>query len=175
MHKKVFSIVLIVTVSLFFACDVEDIVYQLTRMTQDELNDLYGNSEPGPIPVGESEGTVIFAAGTVLEPLLQLKLGRLWHGKMFKIGENGEHYVENLVLDGREMFPGDVYYGDSLYDSNETIIIDYSKLSPPPVNLIQDEIRLVEEDVYLGQMWMKKRDADYAFIGNFVCDFRGVE
>ena len=175
MHKKLFSIVLIVSVPLFFACDVEDIVYQLTRMTQDELNFLYENTEPGPIPVGESEGTVIFSAGTVLEPYLQLQLGRLWQGKTFKIGENGEHCVENMILDGREMFPADVYYGDSLYDGDETIIIDYSKLSPPPANLIQDEIRLVEEDVYLGQMWTQKEDGDYTFIGNFVCDLRGVE
>ncbi|MHA2404747.1 MAG: hypothetical protein ACXADH_17250 [Candidatus Kariarchaeaceae archaeon] len=175
MYKKLFSIVLIVSVSLFFACDVGDIVYQLTRMTQDELNYLYENSEPGPIPVGESEGTVIFAAGTVFEPCLQLLLGRLWQGKTFQVGENDEPYVENLILYVREMFPADVYYGDSLYDGNETIIIDYSKLSPPPVNLIQDEIRLIEEDVYLGQMWMKNEDGDYVFIGNFVCDLRGVE
>lgn len=175
MYKKLFSILLILSVSLFFACGVEDIVWQLTLMNQDELNDLYGNLEPGPIPVGESKGTVIVGNGRV-NPRLQLWLLFLWHGKTFKVGENEEYYLVNRVgLRNLEKFPADVYYGDSVYDGNEAIILDYSKDLPPDVPLVQDEMRLVEEDVYLGQAWAQKKDGDWVFLINFVCDLRETE
>jgi hypothetical protein len=41
-------------------------VPQLLRMSQKELDDLFSASEPGPIPDGEADGSVIIAPGSAI-------------------------------------------------------------------------------------------------------------
>ena len=64
----------------------------------------------------------------------------------------------------------DVYEGESLFDGNKSIIIDYSKKSLLFKN-VRDEIREVSNGLFLGRMyWKPWFGGTYSYI-LFVLDF----
>jgi hypothetical protein len=120
----------------------------LLEMSHDELDELFRASPAGPIPMGEGEGTVIFAPDTPVSDVAA-KLVHLiaWKGKVFdpargelrnEIGPTGAHAVRAKV-----------YYAESWFDQKLAIILDYSK-SSLLAHWIRDEIRLVVPGLYLG-------------------------
>ncbi len=136
----------------------------LLAMTQAQLDDLFRNAEPGPIPDGDADGTAILAAGTKLEsPGARLAHRLAWRGKVFdakrgtllnKVTPLSIHLIRALV-----------YRDTSWFDGNEAIILDYSKTSLV-AKMIRDEIREVSPGLYLGQVfWDRLR------ICNFALDF----
>jgi hypothetical protein len=137
----------------------------LLKMSHDELDELFRASPAGPIPMGEGEGTVIFAPDTPVSDVAA-KLAHLiaWKGKVFdpargelrnEIGPTGAHAVRAKV-----------YYAESWFDQKQAIILDYSKTSLL-AHWIRDEIRLVVPGLYLGIVYW-----DGHKILNFALHFR---
>lgn len=123
----------------------------LLAMSQAEVDDLFRRSDPGPVPSGEGEGTVIIAPGTTLS-VVAAELARLlaWKGKVFdpakcallnEIGPFG-HLGVSATID----------LGTSLFDGRPAIVLDYSQ-SALLARRIRDELRQVGPGLYLGIAW----------------------
>ena len=128
----------------------------------EELDRLYRNASPAPIPEGDTRGMAVAHPGSILSPFEQVFFRAFWAGKVFQRQKNGTSRLVNKTPIGR-MIPADVRLGDSLIDDRKTIIIDYSADASIPVvgglvSRIRDEIRCVAPDLYLGYAFVKKRD-----------------
>jgi hypothetical protein len=120
----------------------------LLDMSQEELDELFRQAEPGPIPVGEGDGTVIFAPDTpVAETAAKLANLIAWKGKVFD-PVKGE--LRNEVGPfGDLAIRAKVYLDESWFDGKPAIILDYSKTSLV-AKWIRDEIREIAPGLYLG-------------------------
>jgi len=126
-------------------------VPELLRMSQDELDALFRQSEAGEIPRGEAEGTVLIQPGTDLAgPAAKVVHFLVWQGKVFD-PDKGE--LRNEVLPfGLHAIRAKVYRDASWLDDKEAIILDYSDTSLV-AHWIRDEIRTVGPGVYLGLVY----------------------
>ncbi|HEY1295764.1 MAG TPA: hypothetical protein VGJ60_22030 [Chloroflexota bacterium] len=123
-------------------------LYDLTTMSQTELDDLFRRGPMGELPDGDAQGTAIVAPGTELEwPILTLTRWLAWQGKVFyrpqgylfnKVGPLGFHLVKARV-----------YVAPSWFDTQPAIILDYSKTSLV-AHKVRDEIREVSPGTFLG-------------------------
>jgi hypothetical protein len=123
----------------------------LLSQTQAQLEQLFGQSESGPIPNGPAKGTAIVAPGTVFTHEVAEAVSLfVWQGKSF----DGPHGVlRNRVLAfGLNAIVAEVYKGPSLVDGRECIVLDYSKTSLV-AKWIRDEIRLIGPGIYLGRVY----------------------
>ena len=134
---------------------------QLMKMSQAELDDLFRNSPPGPIPDGEAEGTAIIAPGTALEETAAKFIHFFaWQGKVFDAAK-GE-LRNRISLFGVHAIIAKVYQDKSWFDEKDCIALDYSKTSLL-AHWIRDEIRQVGPGVYLGIVfWGRKKLIDFA-------------
>ena len=133
----------------------------LLDLSHEELDELFRKADPGPIPVGEGEGTVIFAPDTaVAETAAKLAHLIAWKGKVFD-PEKGE--LRNEVGPfGDLAIRAKVYLDTSWFDGRPAIILDYSKTSLV-AHWIRDEIRLVAPRTYLGIVyWERTKILDFA-------------
>jgi hypothetical protein len=137
----------------------------LIDMSQAELDDLFRSAEPGPIPDGEGDGTVIFAPDTPVSDTAA-KLAHLlaWKGKVFDAAA-GELRNE-IGPTGALAIRAKVYVEDSWFDGKPAIVLDYSKTSLV-AHWIRDEIRQVAPGLYLGIVYW-----DDDKILNFSLQFR---
>jgi hypothetical protein len=127
-------------------------VDDLLRMTVEQLDALFSESEAGPIPDGPSVGTALIAPGTDVAGLLA-KLARLiWEGKVFDAKDGT---LINLI-GGHKAVVAKVYYGPSLFDGKQCIVLDYSH-SSPVVEHIRDEIRRIDVGFYLGKVYWEEK------------------
>jgi len=136
-------------------------VAQLLKMSQQELDDLFKQSESGPIPDGPAKGTAIIAPGTTFSPEIAEAINVFaWQGKTF----DAQHGVlrNKISAFGLNAIVAEVYKAPSWLDQKECIVLDYSKTSIV-AQWIRDEIRLVAPNAYLGKVyWGKKRLIDFA-------------
>ena len=136
-------------------------VSTLLRMSQQELDDLFTKTEPGPIPDGPAKGTAIIAPGTTFSTEIAEAINLFaWQGKTF----DGQHGVlrNKISLFGLNAIVAEVYKGPSWLDQKECIVLDYSKTSTV-AQWIRDEIRQIASDTYLGKVyWGRKRLIDFA-------------
>ncbi len=136
----------------------------LMKMSQAELDELYKNSPIGSIPDGDSKGTAIVAAGSLLGQILSSIIKLLvWQGKVFY---RDQEFLVNKISPFRlKAIKAQVYRGDSWFCDGESIILDYSKTSFV-AQKIRDEIREVAPGIYLGHAyWGKTR------VLGFILDF----
>lgn len=136
-------------------------VAQLLAMSQTDLDKLFTDSEAGPIPDGEGEGTAIVAAGTAFTPEIASFINLFaWQGKIFD-AQSG--LLRNRILPfGLSAIIAKVYLAPSWLDSKECIVLDYSETSLL-AHWIRDEIRLIGPNLYLGKVyWGKDRLIDFA-------------
>ena len=136
-------------------------VPQLLETSSDDLDELYRNSDPGDIPRGEAEGTVLVAPGTELEgPAAKVVHYLIWQGKVFD-PEKGELRNEILPF-GVKAVRAKVYKDPSWLDQKETIVLDYAQTSLV-AHWIRDEIRGVAPSLYLGLVyWERDRILHFA-------------
>jgi hypothetical protein len=126
----------------------------LVRMSQDELDALFRQSEAGEIPRGEGKGTVLVAPGTALAgPAAKVVHYLVWQGKVFD-PDKGELRNEILPF-GLHAVRAKVYHGASWLDGKDAIVLDYSHTSLV-AHWIRDEIRTVAPGVYLGVVYWDK-------------------
>ena len=133
---------------------------QLLGMSQKALDDLFMASPAGPIPNGQAEGTAIIAPGTVFCPEIAKFINVFtWQGKTFDAAHG---VLTNRILAiGLNAIVAEVYVGASWLDGKDCIVLDYSKTSLL-AEWIRDEIRLVDQNVYLGVVyWEKIRLIDF--------------
>ena len=133
----------------------------LLEMSQDQLDDLFRNAPPGPIPKGDADGTAIIAAGTALQgPGARLAHWLAWRGKVFD--PSGGTLVNKITPLNIHAIKAQVYRQESWFDGQDAIILDYSRASLLARN-IRDEIREVAPGLYLGQVyWRKLRVCNFA-------------
>jgi hypothetical protein len=149
-----------------FASDFESItVDELRVMRQGDLDATYQSAEAGPLPDGDSKGTAVFFPGSIINTPTQLLAALFWQGKVF---DTDDGILVNKVV-GFKAIKAEVFYGESLFDGGESIIIDYSRTSIV-ANRIRDEIRMVAPGIYLGRAYMRTLLADIMVV-NFVLDF----
>lgn len=136
-------------------------VDQLLHMSQSELDDLFKNTEAGPIPNGPAKGTAIIAPGTVFSREIAEFVNLFaWKGKTFD-AERGVLTNRISVL-GFNAIVATVYKDKSWLDGKECIVLDYSKTSLV-AQWIRDEIRQIGPDLYLGKVyWERKRLIDFS-------------
>jgi hypothetical protein len=120
-------------------------------MTAVQLDALFQERPAGPVPTGDSRGTIIFMPGTRLAVLVNKILGALaWRGKVFR-PETGDlkNKVSPLAI---QAVRARVYEAPSWLDDRPCVVLDYSQTSKV-AGWIRDEIREVEPGVYLGIVW----------------------
>ena len=125
---------------------------QLLKMSPEQLDELFGQSDAGPMPDGEGTGTAMVCPGTWLAKVIAwLARWFLWQGKVFnaKTGclKNRIGPFSLLLIKAK------VFAGPSLYDKRNCIVIDYSKTSFV-AGMVRDEIRTVAPGLYLGKVFM---------------------
>jgi hypothetical protein len=137
---------------------------QLIAMSQQQLDDLFRASPPGPLPTGECRGTAIIAPGTTYsQEIAQAVNVFAWQGKTFD-GPRGI-LTNRITPFGVNAIVAEVYVAPSWLDGKDCIVLDYSKTSIL-AHWIRDEIRLVAPNLYLGIVyWSKQR------LINFSLDF----
>ena len=137
----------------------------LTKMSQQELDDLFSRSQSGPIPEGDSLGTAIVWPGTFWSRLIaRFVHGLAWQGKVFTENPEGggATLVNKIGPAGTHVVVARVYYTESWLDGKQCIVLDYSKTSLF-ARKIRDEIREVAPHLYLGKVWWgKTRLIDFA-------------
>ncbi len=129
----------------------------LLRMPRKGLDDVFRSSPAGPIPDGRSRGTAIVFPGSWLDLIPRWFVRLLvWKGKAFWRVDEGSA-LKNLISPfGFKLFEAKVYKEESWFADGEAVILDYSK-SSFLVRMIRDEIRLVGDGLYLGQVFLGKR------------------
>lgn len=133
----------------------------LLNMNAEQLDDLFKESPPGPIPDGEAEGRAIIAPGTDLAgPLSKFIHLFTWQGKVFDAKRG---FLRNSILPfGLKAIIAMVGVDKSWLDGKDCIVLDYSDTSIS-AHWIRDEIRLVSPDLYLGIVyWGKTRLIHFA-------------
>jgi hypothetical protein len=127
---------------------------QLFAMTQAQLDQLFTNSQPGPIPDGEAKGTAIIAPGTAFSSeIAEFVSFFAWQGKTFD-GKRGV-LTNRITPFGLNAIVAEVYNDKSWFDQKPCIVLDYSKTSLV-AHWIRDEIRQVGPGFYLGLVYWDK-------------------
>jgi hypothetical protein len=135
-------------------------VAQLLNMQQSQLDDLFKQSPPGPIPNGEAKGTAIIAPGTVFSPEIAAIINVFaWQGKTFDAKKGV--LTNRISVLGLNAIVANVYVDASWLDGKPCVVLDYSKTSLV-AQWIRDEIRQVGPGFYLGKVyWEKARLIDF--------------
>ena len=140
-------------------------VSQLLKMSQAELDALFTQSEAGPIPDGQADGTAIVAPGASFsENIAKFVSVFAWQGKVFDAKAG---LLRNRIGPfGLNAIIAKVYKAPSWLDGKECIVLDYSETSMV-AHWIRDEIRLIEPPgLYLGKV-----DRDKARLIDFALQF----
>ena len=141
-------------------------VAQLLKMSTTELDKLFGESKPGPLPNGEAEGTAIVDAGTTKAPEFAKLINHfVWQGKIFDAKKGT--LVNHIGPFGMKAILAKVYLGDSLIDKKPCIVLDYSDTSVV-AHWIRDEIREIAPNTYLGPVYWDNKKLFY-----FALHFKG--
>ena len=136
-------------------------VKQLLTMSQAQLDQLFTDSTAGAIPNGEADGTAIVAPGTTYSAEIAKFINLFaWQGKTFDASRGV--LTNRLVPFGLNAIIARVYKAPSWLDNKECIVLDYSETSFV-AHWIRDEIRRIDEGLYLGKVyWDKSRLIDFA-------------
>ena len=141
-------------------------VNNLLKMSTADLDKLFGDSPPGPIPAGEAKGTAIVGPGTSTSDEIAAFVNAFaWQGKIFDPATGT--LVNHLGPVGTEGILAKVYVGNSLIDGKPCIVLDYSKTSLAAKH-IRDEIRMIGPNTYLGPVYWDNKKLFY-----FALQFKG--
>src|SRR3954466_257918 len=135
--------------------------HEFLKMSGDQLDEIFRNSQAGNIPVGEGEGVAIIAPATPISDEIAWCVNVFtWKGKVFD-PVKGE--LRNKILPlGHKAIVAKVYKDKSWFDGKVCIVLDYSKTSLI-AKWIRDESREVAPGIYLGIVfWGKKKLIHFA-------------
>jgi hypothetical protein len=135
--------------------------HEFLKMSSEQLDEMFRNSDAGNIPQGEGNGVAIIAPGTNISDEIAWFVNVFtWKGKVFD-PVKGE--LRNKILPmGAKAIVAKVYKDKSWFDQKECIVLDYSKTSLV-AHYIRDEIREVSPGIYLGLVfWGQKKLIHFA-------------
>ena len=138
-------------------------VAKLSKMSKEQLDELFKSHSPGEIPIGDTYGRAIIVPGTKFDKILATFIRWfIWQGKHF---DPVTGTLRNKVsIFSIRAIKADVYKDKSWMDGKETIVLDYSKTSFV-AQKVRDEIREVEPGLYLGKAyWGQKRLIDFTLV-----------
>ncbi len=127
---------------------------ELVEKSKSELDELF---REGTVPdedevQGATTGRVLAGRGALrLEPVRQVVNNPLlpWKGKKVD-GYRGSNRFEVGPID-HTLFEFETYVDDSISDDGEVLVLDYDQPeNPPGIRQIRDELRKVDDDLYLG-------------------------
>ena len=141
-------------------------VNNLLKMSEADLDKLFSDSPPGPIPAGEAKGTAIVGPGSSTSDEIAAFINTFaWQGKIFDPVTGT--LVNHLGPVGTQGILAKVYVGKSLIDGKDCIVLDYSKTSLAAKH-IRDEIRMIGPNTYLGPVYWDNKKLFY-----FALQFKG--
>lgn len=140
-------------------------VAEMRSMSQSELDQVYAEASTGTMPDGESQGTAVFFPGSLINVPAQYLASIFWQGKVF---DTEDGVLVNKVF-GFKAIKAELYFGESLFDGGDSIIIDYANTSIL-AHPIRDEIREVSPGVYLGRAYARTWIGDFMVV-NFILNF----
>ncbi len=119
------------------------------------LDDLFRQSPAGPIPDGDTVGTLLAWPGTRLaKPLAVLVHAIAWQGKVL---DRRKGLLRNKVTPLRlRLVKARLSVDTSWVDGRDCVLIDYSTTSLV-ARMVRDEIRLIRPGLYLGVVWLWRR------------------
>lgn len=119
------------------------------------LDLLFRQSEAGPIPDGDTRGTLLAWPGTWLaKPLALLVRVIIWQGKVL---DRREGVLRNKVTPfGLRLVKARLSIASSWVDDGDCVLIDYSTTSYL-ARMVRDEIRQVGPGLYLGVVWLWRK------------------
>ena len=123
----------------------------LVRMEKCELERLYCQGRPCPVPQGCTRGKAISCPGTVFAVPASKVMGLAWKGKIF---DPCESTMINRWCN-KTSRPAKVYVAESWFDGKPSIIMDYCGMSEKWGD-VRDEIREVAPGLYLGLMYKRR-------------------
>jgi hypothetical protein len=119
----------------------------LVTLSAPQLDQLYRQAEPGPVPPGKVRGRALYPDARF--PRARSNAARLaWQGKVF----DPETSTATNKFFGVRAIKGNVYAGPSWLDSRPSMILDYEGTSRI-YGAYRDEIRQVAPGLYLGLMY----------------------
>ncbi len=119
----------------------------LAGLSTPQLEALYRQSGPGPVPAGKVRGLALYPESRY--PRAKSKAARVaWQGKVF---DPASGTATNRFF-GVRAIKGAVYSGQSWLDGGPSMILDYRNMSKVYSNY-RDEIRQVAPGLYLGLMY----------------------
>jgi hypothetical protein len=141
-------------------CSLEE----LTRLSWQELEQLYRQSGPGTIPAGYTRGRALYDPQAPLTATRSRVTRLLWHGKHFNAADG------TLVNQwcGFKAIRAEVCYGPSWLDGGLSVVMDYGNTSRVWAD-VRDEVREVAPGLYLGAMF-RRRGAEAQFKMFFVLE-----
>jgi hypothetical protein len=119
------------------------------------LDLLFRQSEAGPIPDGDTRGTLLAWPGTWLaKPLALLVRVIIWQGKVL---DRREGVLRNKVTPfGLRLVKARLSVASSWVDDGDCVLIDYSTTSFL-ARMVRDEIRQIGPGLYLGVVWLWRK------------------
>jgi hypothetical protein len=128
----------------------------LLAMPTAQLDHLFAQAPPGPIPNGEAQGTALIDPGSARSlEFAEFVKHFAWQGKVFDARRG--LLVNHITVFGISAILAKVYLGNSLVDGKPCIVLDYSETSLVAKH-IRDEIRNIAPNTYLGPVyWDEKR------------------
>ncbi|HWG43827.1 MAG TPA: hypothetical protein VN688_13705 [Gemmataceae bacterium] len=125
---------------------------QLACMNWGDLEQLYRQAGPGPIPTGYLRGRTIYCPDARFSSS-QSKISKaLWHGKHFC----PEATLVNQWCLGIRAVRARICLGESWLDGQPSILMDYRGMSHVIWKDVRDEIREIAPGLYLGIMYRCK-------------------
>jgi hypothetical protein len=119
----------------------------LVALSAPQLDQLYRQSGPGPVPTGKVVGRALYPDARF--PRARSNAARVaWQGKVF---DPSTSTATNKFF-GVKAIKGNVYAAPSWLDGNPSMILDYEGTSRIYGNY-RDEIRQVAPGLYLGLMY----------------------
>ena len=119
----------------------------LASLSSAQLEGLYRQSGPGPVPIGKVRGLALYPDSRY--PRAKARAARVaWQGKVF---DPATGTATNRFF-GVRMIKGAVYSGPSWLDGGAALILDYQATSKVYGNY-RDEIRQIAPGLYLGLMY----------------------
>jgi hypothetical protein len=119
----------------------------LVTLSALQLDQLYRQSQPGPVPTGKVRGRALYPEARF--PKARSNAARLaWQGKVF----DPETSTATNRFFGVRAIKGNVYTAESWLDGAPSMILDYENTSKIYGNY-RDEIRQVAPGLYLGLMY----------------------
>lgn len=119
----------------------------LVTLSASQLDQLYRQSQPGPVPTGKVRGRALYPDARF--PKARSSAARIaWQGKVF----DPETSTAINRFFGVRMIRGNVYIAPSWLDGAPSMILDYDGTSKI-YGSYRDEIRQVAPGLYLGLMY----------------------